>query len=468
MSDIEFAEWMSENDAVMWHMERDPILRSTIVTVWVLDTAPDRERFDEALHRAVAELPRLRQRVVADRAGVATPKWEVDPEFDLDYHVRRGSLGGDGTLRDLLDRTAPIAGQAFDKDRPLWELHVLDGMVDGRVGMVMKLHHAISDGVGLVKMTGALLDLEREPAARAAPPPLLPPPPAGRSGDARQLRDAVRHSAEVGLRRTVQGIGAAGRGAAGYLRDPVGSTRSLVDTTGSVARSLRPVRTPLSPIMGGRSMNAHYDALTAEIDALKAAAKLADGTLNDAYVAAVLGGLARYHDRHGSPVDMLRMTMPINVREAGDRGRVAGNSFAPARFAVPLGIVDPVERMKRVGALVREQRAEPAYARVGQIATAIYSLRPAVFTRLTGSMLKAIDFVTSNVPGPPFPVYVAGARLERSLGYGPLSGSGMNATLYGYDGTAEIGVVTDRAAVPDPDVMTECLQIGLDEVLALA
>jgi hypothetical protein len=185
-------------------------------------------------------------------------------------------------------------------------------------------------------------------------------------------------------------------------------------------------------------------------------------------VAAVLGGLARYHERHDAPVPALRMTMPINIRPADDRGRTAGNSFAPARFVVPLDIVDPAARMRAVDALVREQRAEPAYARVGEIATGLFTMTPAVFTRLTGSMLKAIDFVTSNVPGPPWPGYVSGARIERSIGFGPLSGSAMNVTLYGYDGTAEIGMATDHAAVPDPELMRACLEEGLAEVLALA
>ena len=224
----------------------------------------------------------------------------------------------------------------------------------------------------------------------------------------------------------------------------------------------------MSPIMGERSISPHFSELSAEIGRLKAAARAADGTLNDAFVGAVLGGLAHYHRRHDAMVDELRMTMPINVRPAGDRGQSAGNNFAPARFVVPLSIDDPVERMKAVGALVKEQRAEPAYGRIGEISTALFALRPPVFTRLTGSMLKAIDFVSSNVPGPPFPVYISGAKVERSIGFGPLSGAGLNATLYGYDGIAEIGVATDRAAVPDPDVMNECMRAGFDEILALA
>ncbi len=468
MGDIEFGDWMSEADALMWHMERDPVLRSTITTVWVLDQAPDPERFDASIHRAIAEVPRLRQRVVSDANTIAPPKWDPDPLFDPDYHVRSGRIGGDGTLRDLLDHAAPIAQQAFDKDRPLWELHLLDGMQDGRVGVVMKLHHAISDGVGLVKMTGALMERSREPSDDDLAAPPTDDAPASVSRAESIEREAIRHQTEVGLRRAVSGATAMGKGAVGYLRDPVGSSRAAVETTSSIARSLRPVTTPMSPIMNRRSLSTRFDAMQCRIDQLKAAAHAADGTLNDAYVAAMLGGLARYHEHHDAMVDELRMTMPINVRTGDDRGRTAGNVFAPARFAVPLGITDPVERIGAIHALVQRERAEPAYGRIGAISTALFSLRPAVFTRLTGSMLKAIDFVTSNVPGPPFGVYVSGAKIERSIPFGPLSGSAVNLTLYSYDGLAEMGVNADKAAVPDGEVLTDCLEEGIAEVLAVA
>lgn len=464
MSEIEFDDWMSETDALMWHMERDPVLRSTITTVWVLDGPPDATRFQESLELAVREVPRLRQRVVADATAIAPPKWEVDPLFDPAYHFRTGRVGGAGTLRDLLDQAAPIAMQAFDKDRPLWELHLLDGMDDGRTGVVLKLHHAVSDGVGLVKMTGSLMERGREPRPPSTEPTHAMPAPERSSSP---TRDAVRHQVETGLRRTGDLAAALGRGAVDFAKDPRATSRGLADTASSIARSLQPVSEPLSPIMGGRSLSLRFDVLQVRIDTLKRAGALAGGTLNDAYVAAVLGGLARYHRHHGVDIDELRMTMPINVRAEGDKGKTAGNLFAPARFAVPLAIDDPVERMARVHELVQEQRREPAYARMGGISAVLYGLGPSIFTRLTGSMLKAIDFVTSNVPGPPFPVYSAGARVERNIPFGPLGGAGLNLTLFSYDGTAEIGINADRAAVPDGDVLTGCLRESFDELAAL-
>ncbi len=467
MADIEYDDWMSETDAVMWHMERDPILRSTITNVWVLDRMPDEGRFRAALDGALAQIPRLRQRVVTDRAGIAPPKWELDPLFDADYHVRRGRLDGEGTLRDLFDRAAPIAEQAFDKDRPLWELHVFDGMAGGRVGAVLKIHHAISDGVGLVRMTGALMERTREPDGDPPTTVEVSPVDGERTTDTAHQTAAIGRRASSMARGAVAGASAVGRGALGFVRDPLGSSRSFADNAASIARAVRPVSEPLSPIMADRSISVRFDALEIELDRLKAAARAVDGTLNDAFVAAVAGALARYHDRHDAAVESLRMTMPINVRPEGDRGASAGNQFAPARFEVPMGIVDPAKRMAAIHQLVKEQRAEPAYGKLGTLSTVMFSLGPPVFTRLTGSMLKAIDFVTSNVPGPPFPVFVAGARIERNIPFGPPSGSAVNFTLYGYDGRAEIGMTVDRAAVAEPVELTDLLSESLDEIAAV-
>jgi hypothetical protein len=131
----------------MWRIERDPLLRSTILCVWTLDRAPDRVRLHATLEKTERLVPRLRQRVVSDPLGVSPPRWEPDPYFDVNYHVRTVRVPGAGTMRDFLDMAAPVAMQAFDKDRPLWELYCVEGLEGGRAGVLLKLHHAMSDGV---------------------------------------------------------------------------------------------------------------------------------------------------------------------------------------------------------------------------------------------------------------------------------------------------------------------------------
>lgn len=472
--ELDYDDWMSDGDALMWQIERDPLLRSTVTSVWVLDQSPDAQRWDETMERAVAAVPRLRQRVVSDRLGIAPPRWEIDPHFDPRYHVRRVGIGGEGSLRDLLDLAAPIAMQAFDKDRPLWEFHLVDGMQNGRAGVVMKLHHAVSDGMGLVRMTESLVERSREPdpeweakrdaklrAAKTAEDsePL---------SELDHLRSAIEHRAGSFADRAARLGRALGRGVSHVAEDPSAAATRLRDKVGSLGRLLKPVSEPMSSIMTGRSMSCRFDVLSAPVEALKRAAKVdPDGTLNDAFVAAVAGGLRRYHEHHGSPVEELRMNMPINVRE-GDKGKKAGNQFVPARFAVPIAIVDPVERMRVIHGLVMSQRSEPALGMLDDVNAMFTRLGSRLSTQLAGSMMKALDFVTSNVPGPRRAVYASGAKIENMFPFGPLAGAAANITLFSYDGTLQLGINTDAAAVPDPDVFTDCLSKGLDEVISVA
>ena len=467
---VEYRDRMSDSDALLWNNERDPMLRSTILCVMLLDRAPDEARFPLAIERALARIPRLRQRVVLDPFAVAPPRWSLDPHFDLAYHVRRIGAPGKGALRELLDLAAPIGMQAFDKDRPLWELYLIEGIDQGRNALLLKLHHSISDGVGLVRMTSSLVERTREPDPGWEGRPRSVGEEAEASperGPFEETLAAIRYRAGADMARTTRLARAVRRGLGELVRDPLGALRSGAELAGSVARQLRPVSEPLSPLLTGRSLAIRLDAFARPLADLRRAGKAVGGTLNDAFVAAVAGGLRLYHERQMRPVAELRMTMPINVRE-GEKARDAGNQFSPARFAVPIGIADPATRMRAVGAAVAAARGEPALPILEEIAGSLGRLPRSLSVALLGSMLKAIDFVTSNVPGPPFPVYVAGARVLHMFGFGPLSGAALNVTLFSYDGQCHVAVNSDPAAVRDPEVLVDCLERGVAEVLAVA
>jgi diacylglycerol O-acyltransferase len=458
--EIHFERRMSAADALMWSIEKDPLLRSTILGVAVLDHAPDRARFEEQLERAARSVPRLRQRVVSPPLNVAPPEFVIDPNFDLRYHVRFVSAPGRGSFRELLDMSAPIAMQGFDRARPLWEFMVVEGLEDGRAALIQKMHHSLTDGVGAMKISMAFLDTSPDPPA---PQPLPPAPAAEHRGALPALVDGLAHR----YRRRAGRLARVPRTAAGMATRPLATLRAIADSTASAARMLRPVTEPLSPIMTGRSLSVRLDTITASLPAMKAASKRVDGRLNDAFVAAVAGGLDRYHRVHGVPVDRLRMTMPINIRP-DDGTLVAGNQFVPARFAFPVPIADPVERMKVLKDLLSQQRGEPALSLVSPISGLLNRLPVSVSTAVFGSMLKAIDVVTTNVPGAPIPIYISGARLEANFGFGPICGAACNITLLSYIDDLHIGISTDPAAVPDPEVFVDCMQEGFDEVQKLA
>jgi len=461
-----FHDRMTEADAVIWSIERDPALRSTILSVWLLDRAPDWQRFSARFERCVEEIPRLRQRVVEDPLGLAPPCWEDDPNFELGFHLRRVRAPGDGSLRALLDFARPIGMQAFDRDRPLWELYVVEGLAAGRVAMIMKLHHAVSDGMGLVRMTEGMIERSREPADDARGRSASPPP-AARRDDRQRVFDALAHRIAKRRSRARSLAESLRSGALALARDPAAALRGLALQAASIRRLMAPVSEPLSPILRERSLSVRYETLEVPLSELKRAAKSVGSTLNDAFVAVVTGGLRHYHEQQGAPVESLRMNMPINLR-SGAAARDAGNQFAPVRFAVPVSIADPAARMRAIRALVAQQRNEPALPLIEPISGVIGALPGDGPARLSGAMMKAIDFTTSNVPGPRFPVYVSGARIEQMFGFGPLAGAAINVTCFSYDGKLEIGMNLDPAAVRDPELFVECMRKGLDEVLAVA
>lgn len=462
-NELKFENHLSDADTLMLALETDPVLRSTILSTWILDREPDLSRFEKKLERALQIIPRLRQRVVGDALGIATPVWEHDPNFDLRFHLRRSRLTGEGSVRDLLDQAAPIAMQAFDMDRPLWELHLIEGLEGGRCAAMMKLHHAISDGVGLVKMTECLI--ERGPEDDNLPPlveeEVAPEPSAwDRIGDAltRRLRDGRDNALAIG-NAVVSNAGSA-------LRHPVHTARQLGDTLASVGRVLSPASEPMSPLMRDRSTRVHFNYLPVSLEALKLAGKTQGGSVNDAFVAAVSGGLARYHALYGYKIDALRMLMPVNVRD-GEKADHMGNQFAPARFEVPVGIEDPAARIRAIRKLSREQRDEPALPLIEPISGALGRLPTAAVVGLFGAMQRTTDFTTSNVRGPRRTTWMSGAKVEAVLPFGPLAGAAANVTVFSYDGNMHVGINTDPAAIPDPEVLFECMQKSFDEVLTL-
>lgn len=465
---IEYEDRMSASDALMWRIEKDPLLRSTITTVILLDQVPDRELLDARLDRLIAVIPRLRQRVVGHAYSIAPPRWEDDPNFDLSFHIRWVRCPGEGTLRDVLDLAEPIAMQGFDRARPLWEAVAVEGLRDGQAAVILKIHHAITDGVGGVRIQMELLDLDREAAARTASDttvwerhPAEPPlNEVQRIGDAlayesRRAIASLRHLASSTVDTLLEGT-----------HDPVGVGTHALDLAGSLARFLKPAVDPLSPLMVERSLSVHFDTMTLDLQATKRAAKVVGGKLNDAFVSGVAIGLRRYHAEHGYDVEKLRMTMPVSIR-TDQTAALAGNQFTPARFEVPVGIDDPIALMTEIREVLERQRHEPALALTEPLASVLNRLPTTATTAVFGSMLKGVDFIATNVPGPPVPVFMAGAEVLAQFAFAPLIGAAVNVALLSYQDDLNVGINTDPAAIPDPDVFHACLQAGFDEILAL-
>src|SRR5450631_2353584 len=162
---------MSDSEAIMWAVEKDPALRSDFCNLTLLDSTPDPDRLREKIGDALRGIPRLGQRVVSAPLRIVPPEWVDDPDLDIGYHVRRVAAPKPGGVRELLDLCAALAEAPFDRSRPLWEFTVIDGLAGGRTAMLQKMHHTITDGVGGLKLSLALVDFEAdpEPVASVAP-----------------------------------------------------------------------------------------------------------------------------------------------------------------------------------------------------------------------------------------------------------------------------------------------------------
>ena len=450
--------YMRDSDAFSWYMEADPLLRSTVVSIVVLDGEPDVDRLFDRAERASRISPGFRHKVVQAPLRLANPRWVVDPDFTLAFHARHIAAPAPGTLAQVFEFACQSGMAGFDRQRALWEFTLVDGLEGGRTALIMKLHHALTDGIGGMEMAKYLFDLEADPA----PPGPMPDAPAPETLSSVDLvRDAVRHnlSRVASLPRAI--LRANRRAVRATLRHPGSGLRSGLELFQSVARTVRPVNSTLSPLMRDRHLSWHYDAFAVPLAALRESARACDLTLNDAFLGAVSGGLLRYHERSGSSVEELRLTMPISIRGPDDP--IGGNRITLMRFKVPTGLQDPVERMRRIHGLCLSARRERAIPYTNAIAAALNVL-PRGYV---GGMLKHVDFLASNVPGIDVPVYLAGARVAEWYAFGPTIGAALNTTLVSYDGTCFVGVNLDRGAIPEADTMLECLREGFDEVIGL-
>lgn len=470
---MRFERRMTDAEALMWTVEKDPALRASFLTITLLDQAPDFDGLRRRMERAVRLIPRLRQRVVSPPARVAPPQWVDDPHFDIDYHLRRIAVAAPGDDRRLLDLAASLYEDAFDRARPLWLFHVVEGLSGGRAALLAKMHHTITDGVGGLRLSMQFLDVARD----SVDPDDLETDEAGAAGEPDDddglysedsLFSTAVHAAGNRVRRNLGIARRTFEGVAGSVthpaRVPALATES-VELARSLLRQLAVVEPSRSPLWTGkRSIGRHFEAISLDLDDLKATAKALGGTVNDAYVAGISGAAGAYHRAHGVDVDDLRMSMPVNLRDDNSAG---GNAFSPARVLVPAGIEDPVERFHEVHTRLATTKSERALGLTGSFAGVLNQLPTALVVRLARQQVETVDFATSNLRGANFDLYVAGAHVLANHPMGPTGGTAFNATVLGYKDSLDLGLNVDTAAIDDPEVLRTCIEESFAEIAKL-
>jgi diacylglycerol O-acyltransferase len=453
---------MSDTEAIMWAVEKDPALRSDFCNLTILERVPDDVHMQRTVARAVAAIPRLGQRVVGAPLRIMPPTFADDPTLDLNAHVRRIALPGDGSDRAMLDLCGALAEQPLDRARPLWEFTLIEGLADGRAALLQKIHHTITDGVGGLRLSLAFVDFEPD-----APGPVPPEPEraVSRANDSplhatrTAVFDAAVRNAQV-ARRVVQG-------ASNMVVHPAQVPGKLIGTA-RLARSLQRqvlnTEAAHSDVMRARSLTRHFEIHTLSLPAVQAAAHALGGSVNDLYVAALAGALGRYHEHLGSAVTELRLAMPISTR---DRGDSAANRFVPARVLIPIQPVDePRALFDAVRARLLETRGEAAIGAAEGLAVFLTGLPTSILVAMTRAQTRTTDFAATNLRGSPVPLYIAGARVLASYPMGPRTGTALNATVLSYCDEMHLGLNIDPAAVIDVKAFMSAVDASFDALLA--
>ena len=447
-------------DYLLHRGEANPRTRSGIMALELLDTTPNWEQFRTRLENASRRVLRLRQKVVVPTLPTAAPRWVVDPDFNLDFHVRRVRVSEPGTLREVFDLAEVILQSPMDISRPLWSATLVEGLADGKAATLLHVSHAVTDGVGGVEMFAEFYDLERDPPPKPAPPQPIPQDLTP-NDLMRQGLNRLPFAIVNGVLGAVSGaVSAAGKA----VLDPVSTVGGAVGYALSGMRVINRAAEP-SPLLRRRSLATRTEAIDIRLADLHKAAKAGGGSINDAYLAGLSGALRRYHQALGVPISTLPMAVPVNLR--ADADTTGGNRFTGVNLAAPLGTADPVSRMKKIRAQMTQRRDEPAMNIVGSIAPVLSVLPTLVLEGITGSVIGA-DVQASNVPVYPGDTYVAGAKILRQYGIGPLPGVAMMVVLISRGGWCTITVRYDRASVRNEPLFAQCLLEGFDEILALA
>jgi WS/DGAT/MGAT family acyltransferase len=433
--------------------------RSTIVMLARLSHPVPYGVVLRAHDRASRLVPHLRRRVIAPVLPVSRPYWAVDPDFDLAYHVRRVRVPGEGTELDLLALVESIGAVPVDVARPLWDVTLVEGLADGTCALVYKFHHAISDGEGAKMIFSSLFHLTPEE-------PTEPMPPLPAAEDVTRVDVTRQRLGQLPLELVYAGAGGvrgvAGRGA-GLLRHPRAAATSTAGYLQSLRRTLAPPTSSGSPLLARRGLRRRYATMQVPLAELHRAARALHVSLNSAYVAGVVGGLARYHEKSGAPVPELGVAMPVSIRRPGDKAEE--NRFVAARIAVPACGASTRERATAVNERARAARDEPALEAMTAIAPMMSRLPLWLTTALAGN-LASTDCQLSNIAGYPYPVYLGDARIIGFHGFGPLAGAALMVVLTSADGSCDIAFNADADAVTDPDLLMRCVHDSFDELLA--
>jgi diacylglycerol O-acyltransferase / wax synthase len=422
------------------------------------------ERMKKTIANRLHKLPPFRWRLVEVPFGLHHPIWIEDPDFDIDHHVRSGTVRPPGGPTELAEIAADIMGRPLDRTRPLWEIHMIEGLENGNVAMVSKTHHAAIDGASGAELSTNLLDRSAEIATYDAPKWEPECVPTDSEMLAYALNSLSRQPAALAnaLKNTVQ---------LAMNRRNRPKSEGTESTGGLFTAPRTSINAPITP----RRRLGFTEVTLGDIKRIRDAF---GGTVNDVVLAVCAGALRRYLlDRSELPAEPLVAMVPISVRTDDQKGTM-GNRVSNMFVALGTHTDDPVERLQKIRehtARAKDQATDGGadtlsdWAEFAAPAFAAGAARLYASMRLADHHRPAFNVTISNVPGPPFPLYLAGARLVAWYPMGPIfDGSGLNMTVMSYDGVVYFGLVACPETVPRVAEIAGYLNDSVAELLRAA
>jgi WS/DGAT/MGAT family acyltransferase len=447
---------LSEADAAFLHIESDHEPQH-VGSLSLIEGAPLRDRsgrlrieelrgvIENRLHR----VPRLRQRLVFVPLAQGAPVWVDDEGFDIGYHVRLTALpqpGDDEQLDELMGRLQSVP---LDRGRPLWELWFIDGVAGDRVGLAIKSHHALGDGIANVDLALALVDLERDPPPDEAAPRWRPRPP---PSSGRLMVDSAAEMLAEPVRLARSGLRA--------VRDPQRALTAVGDTLGAaVGFASRPVPAPWNTAV---TPHRRWARATVPLSVVRAIRARHDATINDVVLGACSGALREYLVDHDDAdrVAPLKAMVPVSRRAEDEHAATMGNKVSLIVVDLPVGEEDPIVSL----AHIHDQTSELKGSGLADGAEHIVDLFghvPVVAAPMARLLSRSIpmNLVITNIPGPPTPLFVRGGRVLEAYPYVEvIDGEGLTIAVVSYDDALHFGLTADRDVMPDLQLLAEGIE----------
>jgi WS/DGAT/MGAT family acyltransferase len=461
------ADRLSPLDASFLHIE-DDVSHMHIASVAIFEgPQPPFGAIVSMVDAKLGLVPRYRQVVKFVPFELGRPVWVDDPHFSIEYHLRHTALpapGGEAELRKLVGR---VMSQQLDRARPLWEIWVVEGLEDGQWAMLAKTHHAMVDGISGTDLLAVIMDLSPDSVHPVAPAWSPRPAPTGTQLALEALATVVRSPYEQ--LRAVQASGRALRNALSQVAE-VG--QGIVAMAGLVRA------TPVSSLNGPLGPHRRYAWASTSVDDIKKARKALGGTFNDVVLASITNGFRELLLSRDEDIErVVRTLVPVSVRPRDASGKAVGDGTyenrVSAMFAeLPVSIEDPIERLR---AITRQMDGlkDSKQAVAGEALTSMSGFAPPMLLALgmrlaTRAAQRNVNTVTTNVPGPQFPLYAAGRKMLRAFPYVPLGGQmRIGIAIFSYDGEVNFGITGDYDTTADLDVLSAGIEDGMAQMVKL-